>query len=88
MSRSHKKHYIFKFAGDTSLKKIFNRRLRRSAKCQDIPSGGAYKKYNDSWDLADYALICSWKEYKKFCWNDDLTEEQNWAEWRKTFDTK
>lgn len=54
MSRSYKKHPIIQGGGDKSLKKLFNRRLRRR-KQLDYPSGNAYRreKNNDSWDICD-----------------------------------
>ena len=54
MSRSYKKHPIIQGCGDKSLKKLFNRRLRRR-KQLDYPSGNAYRreKNNNSWDICD-----------------------------------
>ena len=54
MSRSYKKHPIIQGCGDKSLKKIFNRRLRRR-KQLDYPSGNAYKREpsNNSWEICD-----------------------------------
>lgn len=65
MSRSYKHNpeYVDFVTPDTSFKKIFNRRLRRSQKCQDIPSGNAYKKMNCSWLIRDWHGYMSEKEY-------------------------
>lgn len=52
MSRSRKKHPIVR-CGDTFYKKIFNRRFRRK-KDLDFPSGSAYRKTNESWDICDF----------------------------------
>ena len=54
MSRSYKKHPLIKTCGDKSLKKLFNRRLRRR-KQLDYPSGNAYRREpnNSSWDICD-----------------------------------
>lgn len=52
MSRSRKKNPIIKTAGDKSLKKIFNRRFRRNNEL-DFPSGNAYRKTNEPWEIAD-----------------------------------
>lgn len=54
MSRSYKKHPIIQGCGDKSLKKLFNRRLRRR-KQLDYPSGNAYKREpsNNSWEICD-----------------------------------
>ena len=86
MSRSYRHHYVFKTAGDKSMKKIFNRRLRRSQRCRNIPNGNAYKKYNNSWDIAD----CTWRyndynDYREQ--HKDLESEEEsrkrWAKWFK-----
>lgn len=53
MSRSRKKHPLIQCAGDKEFKKIFNRRFRRN-KDLDFPSGNAYRKTNESWDICDY----------------------------------
>lgn len=64
MSRSFKKHPGFQICGDKSFKKIFNRRIRRAKKLDDIPNGGAYKKLNDSYEIADYKEIGpKWEEF-------------------------
>ena len=64
MSRSFKKHPGFQIAGDKGFKKIFNRRIRRAKKLDDIPDGGAYKKLNDSYDIADYKEIGpKWEDF-------------------------
>lgn len=54
MSRSYKKHPLIQGCGDKSLKKFFNRRLRRR-KQLDYPSGNAYRREpnNNSWDICD-----------------------------------
>jgi hypothetical protein len=52
MSRSRKKHPLIQGCGDKSLKKIYNRRFRHK-KDLDFPSGNAYRKTNDSWEICD-----------------------------------
>lgn len=54
MSRSYRKGV--QCAGDKDLKKLFNRKLRRTQlkETEDLPIGNAYKKMNESWDIADY----------------------------------
>lgn len=81
MSRSYKKG--FQCAGDKSFKKIFNRRLRRSQKCQDIPSGSAYKKYNCSYDIADDRGSVSWESFKS--WPGVYNEEEGWDPWHRGY---
>lgn len=55
MSRSRKKHPLIKCCGDASLKKIYNRRFRRK-KDLDFPSGNAYRKTNESWEICDIVM--------------------------------
>lgn len=52
MSHSRKKHPLIQGAGDKSLKKIFNRKIRRN-KDLDFTSGNAYRKVNESWEISD-----------------------------------
>lgn len=88
MSHSYKKHNIYKIAGDTSYKKIFNRRLRRSDRCKDIPNGAAYKKYNNSWDIADYVYSTSWEYFRDSYRDSDISEKELWAIWKRIYGTK
>lgn len=55
MSRSRKKHPLIQCCGDKSLKKMFNRRFRRN-KDLDFPSGSAYRKTNESWEICDILM--------------------------------
>ena len=55
MSRSRKKHPLIQCCGDKSFKKIFNRRFRHK-KDLDFPSGNAYRKTNESWDICDIVM--------------------------------
>ena len=55
MSRSRKHQPLIKCAGDKSYKKIFNRRFRRK-KDLDFPSGNAYRRANESWDICDIVM--------------------------------
>lgn len=52
MSRSRKKHPLIQGCGDKSLKKIYNRRFRHQNDL-DFPSGNAYRKTNNSWEICD-----------------------------------
>lgn len=86
MSHSYRHHYVFKTAGDKSMKKIFNRRLRRSQRCCNIPNGNAYKKYNNSWYIADYTYRYNdYNDYREQ--HKDLESEEEsrkrWAKWFK-----
>lgn len=55
MSRSRKKHPLIKCAGDKGLKKVFNRRFRHRNEL-DFPSGNAYRKTNEPWEICDVVL--------------------------------
>jgi hypothetical protein len=52
MSRSYKKHPIYKDNTGSDNKTDFNRRLRRTR--TDVPNGSHYKKENESWDICDW----------------------------------
>ena len=70
MSRSYRKG--FQCAGDKYLKKLFNRKLRRTQlrEIEDLPIGNAYKKMNESWEIADY--------------RGEITEEDyEWADYQR-----
>ena len=88
MSRSYRHNYVFKCAGDKSMKKMFNRRLRRrhNHMWEDMPSGNAYKRYNDSWEIADF--IYRYDNYHDYrMQHEDLESEEEsrkrWAKWFK-----
>lgn len=86
MSRSYRHNYVFKTAGDKSMKKIFNRRLRRSQHCANIPNGNAYKRYNDSWKIADYVYrYHDYHDYREQHKDYESEEEsrKRWAKWFK-----
>lgn len=53
MSRSYKKYPIRKQKNDKSAKRQANRKVRRT---KDVPSGKAYKKYYNSYDIYDYGF--------------------------------
>lgn len=55
MSRSRKKHPLVKCGGNKSYKKIFNRRFRHKRDL-DFPSGNAYRKTNESWNICDILM--------------------------------
>jgi len=52
MSRSSKKHPLIQACGFKGFKKIFNRRFRHQNDL-DFPSGNAYRKTNESWEICD-----------------------------------
>lgn len=60
MSRSYKKA-ILKYAGDTHLKEIYNRNLRKEC---NVPNGGSYRKYNQTWEIFDVRQDMRYSEEK------------------------
>lgn len=91
MSRSYKKHNWCKCAGDSSMKKLFNRRIRRSKKFEDIPNGNAYKKLSCSWEIADYRFDSSWQSFKEWNWTRAQffdSEEEAYAYWKAHYGSK
>ena len=65
MSRSYKKNEICNdgSAGTTKRSKRFaNKTVRKS---EDVPSGGAYKKVSETWDIHDYSIRWTWEEAVK-----------------------
>lgn len=74
MSRSYKKHPLIKTCGDKSLKKLYNRRLRRR-KQLDYPSGNKYcrERNNNSWDICD--IVCGYFTY------DEISEDEKRPYW-------
>ncbi len=82
MSRSYRKGY--QCAGNKDFKKIFNRRLRRSQKCQDIPNGAAYKRFNCSYDISDYrGSAITWENFKT--WPGVYDDIDGWDPWNRGF---
>ena len=73
MSRSYKKTPCYQ--DNAGMKKIFNRRLRRSSKCQDIPSGKAYRKMNETYNQCDY-------KYREIDYN---TYKKNMKSWYRHY---
>ena len=74
MSRSYKKHPLIQACGDKSLKKLYNRRLRRR-KQLDYPSGNRYRRErnNNSWDICD--IVCGYFTY------DEIPEDEKRPYW-------
>lgn len=54
MSRSYKKHTRLKQQASKNMKKYANKKVRKT---KNIPSGGAYKKVFEQYD------ICDWNGY-------------------------
>ena len=78
MSRSYKKTGVLKDndgAGKKrSWKKLFNRKLRRNKEAMlEMPSGNAYKKANNSYDISDFAF-----HYDRYGTYDTEDERYKW----------
>jgi len=66
MSRSRKKHpYCTDHHVKTSQerKKFANKKVRNT---EDVPSGGAYKKCSESWDICDFKFYQTKEEAIKY----------------------
>ena len=60
MSRSYKKHPFQKVGGTSKRAKQWaNRTIRRTNK---VPSGKAYRKFFNSWDIADWITRWTWQD--------------------------
>lgn len=89
MSRSYRRSEIIKYAGDTSWKKIFNRKLRRKYKNDlDFPNYNAYRKMNESWSIADVRTLITFEDYKDLYEDSGMTEEEMYAEWKREYKSK
>lgn len=89
MSRSYRRSEIIKYAGDTSWKKIFNRKLRRKYKNDlDFPNYNAYRKMNESWSIADVRALITFEDYKDLYEDSGMTEEEMYAEWKREYKSK
>lgn len=88
MSRSYRHSAWMKCAGDPSYKKLFNRKLRRCNDYKDIPNGNAYRKMNNSWDIADYRFDCSWEDFQRWYWTEEMSKEEAKAEWKRKYWSK
>lgn len=79
MSRSYKKHPRVKDSANKFMKKYANKKVRRT---KDIPSGKAYKKVFESWDISDWNWIWTKREAEREWLSED---ENSWV--RKEFET-
>ena len=71
MSRSYKKcpYCTDGSAGTTKEKKKFaNKKVRNT---ENVPSGNAYKKVFESWDIHDYVTHRTWAEAKREWENEE-----------------
>ena len=61
MSRSRKKTAIFKQKNDKWYKRHSNKKIRKT----DIPSGGAFRRVVNTYDICDYARFAEPEEVEK-----------------------
>ena len=61
MSRSRKKTAIFKQKNNKWYKRQSNKKIRKT----DIPSGGAFRRVINSYDICDYARFADPEEVEK-----------------------
>ena len=54
MSRSRKKHPFKQIATNKFMKKVYNRKIRRSQ--EDIGQHCEYKKHHDSYEICDWLI--------------------------------
>jgi hypothetical protein len=54
MSRSRKKTAIFKDKNDKWYKRHSNKKIRKT----DVPSGGAFRRVANSYDICDWRCLC------------------------------
>lgn len=88
MSRSYKKNpYVTDHKVKTSKekKKFANKKVRNH---EDVPNGGAFKKYFCSYDICDFKWFYTWEEFKKI-WSDYFkNEKEMYKEWYTTYKRK
>lgn len=97
MSRSYRHNYFLKDS-NSGVKKQFNRKLRRAGNKVrfnlldeyiddlydfELPSYGAYKKANESWDICEFAVAYyNYRSYRKnnlqWLGNDENKCYRNW----------
>ena len=56
MSRSRKKTAIFKQKNDKWYKRHSNKKIRKT---DNLPSGGAFRRVVNSYDICDWRCLCS-----------------------------
>lgn len=83
MSRSYKKHTCFKYNIKRE-KRAANKRVRRCNFC--IPSGNAYKKIYQQYDICDYRLFVPFTAYVVGGDNEKINEL--YRDWYKVFRMK
>lgn len=65
MSRSRKKNAVCKQKNDKFMKNYANRVIRRGVVRETVPSGMAYKKYFEPWDICDWRWFVA-SDYNSF----------------------
>ncbi len=70
MSRSYKKHPRVKDSASKNMKRFANKKVRRT---KEVPSGKAYKKLFESWDISDW----NWRWTRQEAIHDWETADEN-----------
>lgn len=83
MSRSYKKHTCFKYNIKRE-KRAANKRVRKCNFC--IPSGNAYKKIYQQYDISDYRLFVPFTAY--IAEEDNKKMNELYRDWYKVFRMK
>lgn len=86
MSKSYRKNKILKDR-NPEVKKLFNRRLRRTKIMPlEMVNGNKYKTLNESWDICDYSFgYESWQSFKENNLEFFNSEKECYAHWKKYF---
>ena len=95
MSKSYKRNPIYQ---DQSSKRFGKRYANKIVRREDeVPTGRAYKKCYESWNISDYCFRTTWQEYLQYySYNKEdglyyldasygYTLEELYNEWAKVF---
>lgn len=83
MSKSYRKHKILRDR-NPDMKKLFNRRLRRTNIMPlEMSNGNKYKTLNESYDICDYSFgYKNWESFKKDNLDFFDSEEECFSYWK------
>jgi hypothetical protein len=73
MSRSYKEPWVTCGYGTKSKKYAKNQANRRVRYAGDVPNGGKYRLYYDSWDICDFKFF--YRDYPIYRWVKGKQEE-------------
>ena len=86
MSKSYRRNKILK-DHNPYMKKIFNRRLRRTNIMPlEMPDGNKYKVLNESWDINEFSLgYKNWQSFKENNLEFFNSEKECYVFWKKHY---